>query len=138
MSASFNEQKNTTIGFAGYAQRDGHDDFSKLGSIMMAIGFDLSPTDLNQWGARVSRPFTKLNHGEVVPLAYEAYHFDSEFAKQVNGIDESTRSRSVKIDQYPVIKEALESLQAEHKLSANDMSNINIAVKKASCTPTRS
>ena len=130
MSASFNLQKSTTIGFACYKQHDGHNDFSKLASTVVAIGFDWSATDLNQWGARVSRPFTKLETGEIVPASYNAILFDSPWAKLVNAIDDSKRSRTLKLSDYPQIQTELDDLEADAKLSSNEMCDIKIPVKK--------
>ena len=130
MSASFNLQSCTTVGFAGWKQHDGHDDFSKIGSTVVAIGYDWSPSELNQWGARASRPFTKLTSDEIVPASYEAILFDSPWAKRVNAIDDSKRSRTLNLGGYSDIVSALESLEADAKLSSNEVLDIKIPVKK--------
>ena len=128
MSTSFNKQACTTLGFASFKQHDGHDDFSKLASIVAVVGFDVTPTDLNQSGARVSRPFTELKTGEVVPLSYEAYHFDSPFCKGINSVDNSRNSYQRTIP--PEVQEALSKLETDYKLSAVEMKSFNGPVKK--------
>ena len=128
MSTSFNKQACTTVGFASFKQHDGHDDFSKLASIVVVAGFDVTLTDLNQTGARVSRPFTGLETGEVVPLSYEAYLFDSLFCKGINSVDNSKNSYERKIPD--VVQQALSKLETDYKLSAVEMKSFNGPVKK--------
>ena len=138
MSTSFNKQACTdddvrkqactTLGFASFKQHDGHDDFSKLASIVAFAGFDVTPTDLNQSGARVSRPFTELKTGEVVPLSYEAYLFDSLFCKGINSVDNSRNSYERTIPDE--VQEALSKLENDFKLSAVEMKGHKGPVKK--------
>uniref|UniRef100_A0A7S2IKN3 Uncharacterized protein n=1 Tax=Haptolina brevifila TaxID=156173 RepID=A0A7S2IKN3_9EUKA len=130
MSKSFNAQTDTTLGFACFRQHDAHDDFSKLGSAAVAVGFDWDEGELNQWGARNSRPFTKMVNGEVMPMKYEAYLFDSTFAKQVNAIDDSKLSQHIKISDYPTVEKALDSLETDCKLSVVEMKSFKTPVKK--------
>ena len=129
-SKSFNAQTDTTLGFACFRQHDAHDDFSKLGSVAVAVGFDWHEGELNQWGARNSRPFTKMVNGEVMPVQYEAYLFDSSFAKQVNAIDDSKLSQHIKISDYPTVEKALDELETDCKLSAVQMKGFKTPVKK--------
>ena len=95
---------------------------------MVVAGFDVTPTDLNQSGARVSRPFTGLETGEVVPLSYEAYPFDSPFCKGINSVDNSRNSyqRTITLE----VQEALSKLETDYKLSAVEMKSFKGPVKK--------
>ena len=128
MSTSFNKQACTTLGYASFKQHDGHDDFSKLASVTAVAGFDVTPTDLNQTGARNSRPFTELKTGEVVPLSYEAYLFDSPYCKRINSVDIAMNSHKRTIP--PEIKEALSKRETDYKLAAVEMKSFNGPVKK--------
>ena len=128
MSKSFNDQNVTTVGFACYEQHDGHDDFSKLASAVVAAGYDWNEADITQLGARVNRPFTKVGPDEVVPIQYEAYFFDSPFAKLVNTIDDTKLSSDIKIPEE--IQEALDELEQDAKLSSLDMRGFKTPLKK--------
>jgi hypothetical protein len=130
MSFSFNEQKITTVGVASFDQHDGHDDFSMLASIVVAVGYDWTQAELNQYGARVSRPFTKVGADDVVPVKYAAYLFDSPFAKQVNSIDNSKLSSEIQIANYPAVASALKDLETEFQFSNVEMESFKIPAKK--------
>ena len=133
MMESFNAQDATTLGFASFSQRDGHDNFSKIASSVLLIGFDFTTGDLNQSGARVSRPFVnKPVDGDVVPVdRYLAYHFDSSFAKRINSIDNSRLSCDIDIKRdYPKVQEALDKLMTEAVLSFVEMKGYTNSAKK--------
>ena len=110
-----------------------HDAFSKLGNKMAVIGYDFTNGDLNQSGARYSRPFVnKPVAGDVVPIdRYLAYLFTSSFAKSVNSIDNSNLSYQIDIgNDHPMVQQALDKLEVEAKLSILDMKGFKVSVKK--------
>ena len=102
--------------------------WQKLASAVVAAGYDWNEADITQLGARVNRPFTEVGPDEVVPIKYEAYCFDSPFAKLVSTIDDSKLSSDIKIPEE--IQEALDELEQDAKLSSLDMRGFKTPLKK--------